>query len=162
MCTKKIIVSIVSIMFLLSINVYSQTKNEFEFKIREVILSEGIVTLYEIRGNELLVYSDIWKYNSKTEEYGSEIKKREKTKISNEDYEKIKLISRELLSFDSSYCIAKLDGYMWRIDYSIDGVSKRIKLDNYSLKETNEIFRIINKYIRKKKYSLLIYKPNNE
>lgn len=162
MCTKKIIVSIVSIMFLLSINVYSQTENEFEFKIREVIFSESIKYLYEIRGNELLVYSDIWKYNSKTKEYGSEIKKREKTKISNEDYEKIKLITRELLSFNSSYSVPKLGGYMWIIDYSIDGVSKEIKLVNYSLKETNDIFRIINKYIRKKKYSLLIYKSNNE
>lgn len=144
-------------MFLLSINVYSQTKNVFEFKIKEIILTDGIKYLYEIKGNELLVYSDIWKYNSKTEEYGSEIKKREKVKISNEDYEKIKLITRELLSFDSSYCIAKLDGYMWVIDYSIDDVSKKIKLDNYSLKETNEIFKIINKYIRKKKYHLLIF-----
>ncbi|MFA6932721.1 MAG: hypothetical protein WCQ30_03720 [Bacteroidales bacterium] len=148
-------------MFLLSINVFAQTRSIFEFKIREVIFSESIEYLYEIKDNKLLVYSDVWKYNSKTEEYGSEIKKREKAKISNEDYEKIKLISRELLSFDTSYCIAKLGGYMWIIDYSIDGVSKKIKLVNYSLKGTNEIFRIINKYIRKKKYSLLISELNN-
>lgn len=160
MCTKKIIVSLFSIMILLSINVYSQTKNIFDFKVIEVIFSESIKYLYEIKGNELLVYSDIWKYNSKTKEYGSEIKKRGTDKILNEDYEKIKLISRELLSFDSSYSVPKLGGYMWIIDYSIDGVSKEIKLVNYSLKETNEIFKIINKYIRKNRYHLLIFEPS--
>lgn len=161
MCTKKIIIGIVSIMFLLSINVFSQTRNIFEFKIREVIFSESIEFLYEIKDNELLVYSDVWKYNSKTKEYDSEVKKREKAKISNVDYENIKLISRELLSFDTSYCTAKLGGYMWIVDYVIDGEQKRIVLNNYSLKEINEIFRILNTYIKKEKYHLLICNPNN-
>lgn len=67
-----------------------------------------------------------------------------------------------MLSFDSSYSVALLDGNQWVIDYLIENNSKRIVLDNYSLKETNEIFRILNKYIRKRKFHLLIYNPNNK
>lgn len=163
MRTTKIILSILYITFLMSNNIFSQKENKFNISIRQLILPVNIDIknsnsdcLFKMTNNYLEVYSKIWKYNSNTRNNELVYKKRIKAKVSDEDYKKIKLISKKLLLLDSSYSEPIIDGYMWIIDYSIDNVSRKIKLDNYSLKETNELFSIINKYTKKEKYYLFI------
>lgn len=158
---KKII--LFCVYFIISVGISAQVKDDFELNIRQLILPGDLDNknsnsdcLYKLTNNKFEIFSTVWKRNSKTKENELVYKKRYTTKISIEDYQRIKMICRNMLSFDSSYTIAKLDGDYWRINYVIDGNSKKIVLDNYSLKETNEIFRIMNKYNKKKRYHLLI------
>ena len=157
------------ILIILSINSFSQVENMFTLNIRQLILPADINLknsnadcLYKLSNNRFEVFTKIWIFNSISKENELAYKKKYSTKISIEDYEMIKMISRNMLSFDSSYSVALLDGNQWVIDYVIENNSKRIVLDNYSLKETNEIFSILNKYIRKRKFHLLICNPNNK
>ncbi len=162
---KKVILFCVT--FIISVGISAQVKDDFELNIRQLILPGDLDNknsnsdcLYKLTNNKFEIFSTVWKRNSKTKENELVYKKRYTTKISIEDYQSIKMICRNMLSFDSSYTIAMLDGDHWRINYVIDGNNKKIVLDNYSLKETNEIFRIMNKYNKKKRYHLLILEPN--
>ena len=142
---KKVILFCVT--FIISVGISAQVKDDFELNIRQLILPGDLDNknsnsdcLYKLTNNKFEIFSTVWKRNSKTKVNELVYKKRYTTKISIEDYQSIKMICRNMLSFDSSYTIAMLD--------------------NYSLKETNEIFRIMNKYNKKKSYHLLILEPN--
>lgn len=156
---KKVILFCVP--FLISLGISAQGKDDFQLNILELNFPDGTAKIYEIKDNTFTGKTLIMQFNSKKNKTENKSKSIVKKKIKQDDLLKIKQISSELLSLDTLYSTDNLQVNKLIIDYKIDGKEKRIFLNNHSLKETNELFGILNKYIRKKDYHLPVNEPNN-
>jgi hypothetical protein len=96
------------------------------------VIENGKITIYQLDG-------DI-----KTKKiFGNQIKKKY--------YQEIKNLAVLLDKLDSTYKRPALDGVYLEIQINNKSSSKKIVIENYSVKEVNDLFRLINKFIPRNK-----------
>ena len=145
---KKVILFCISI--LLAFSISAQKKAKFELCVT------GTDFHYVINDNSFEAYVDEMKFDSIKGKNVQERKCVDKNKITKEYLLKIKQICREFPSIKNQFESTRIMSSEMNlvIQYKIDGDYRTIILKDYPIKETNELFSILNKYIKDKKYQL--------
>lgn len=77
-----------------------------------------------------------------------------KRKLNNEMVLEIKEVLKQIdiLKLHTCYCDQRMDGFFWSINVEYDQGRKFIAIENTLQPEINTLFKVVNKYIKKRKF----------
>jgi len=127
--------------------------NPFMVTIKQTVYNAFVQNTFVINENKLIIYE------RKTNENGViTLIKIYSKRIKQNDLQSIDNMLFKILSLKSEYIKPALGGIRWEVFLKYRGDTKNVVLENYSLKETNELFNFINSLIAKSKPHIHIYK----
>lgn len=127
-------------------------KINFNLEIKQFVSGSYTQNTFVIVGNKFIIFQ-----NSVTKEGQSKRVKIYSKRIKEASLNKIKQATSVLATLKSEYIKAGLGGVRWEISLIDKEVTKKIIIENYSLKEIDTLFSVINKIIPNKKPILYKY-----
>lgn len=123
---------------------------DFRIEINQILSGTYTQDVFIISGDKLLILQKYIKKNGRLK-----IKKIYSKQINATILHEIKHIIDNLMKLENEYIKASLDGICWEINVQNEKTCKKITIENYSVKEINTLFNIINKMIPDKKPKLI-------
>lgn len=131
---------------------YNSKSVNFRLEIKQLVLGSYTHNTFVITENKFYIFEH-------TPAEDSQLKRKEiySKKIKQAALDEIIQASNHLYALDSQYIKASLGGIRWEIDLNKSENTKKIIIENNSLKEIDELFNLINKIIPNKKPLLYKY-----
>lgn len=128
-------------------SVYDKTTQaDFNLEIKQFVSGSYTQQTFVIVENVFFIFQ-----NTTTKEGQLERKKIYSKRIEESVLNEIKQITNSLLALESKYIKAELGGIRWEIILVNKDLTKKIIVENYSVKEIEMLFNLINKIIPNKK-----------
>ena len=124
----------------------------FNLEIKQVVSGSYTQNTFVIVGDKFFIFK-----NSTTKEGQSERKEIYSKRIKEAALKEIKQSSGALFVLEPEYIKAELGGVRWEISLTDNETTKKIIVENYSVKEIDTLFNLINKIIPEKKPILYKY-----
>ncbi|MEZ5017121.1 MAG: hypothetical protein R2800_08700 [Flavipsychrobacter sp.] len=147
----------ITLLLFISLPAIARTQQQdtiFHLEIHQVISPGFHSCNFVVAGGKLRIYQHV--YNKRLHKF--QPKKVYTTTISNELENEIINTCAKLYSLEDSYIKPILDGSSWDITIIRNNRSKRVKIDNYEVKEVDALFSHINTAIKKGKPKLSLTK----
>jgi hypothetical protein len=127
-------------------------KNPLFLEIKQLIFEPNFTFI--ILNRNIEIYEIKYSYKRKKEKMKKE-KKFSRTLTSSE-LEILAVKLEKLLELEDNYVKPTLGGIEWNVDFSFNGVSKSIKIDNMRVQEVIDLFETLNLFIPKGKPKITI------